>query len=131
MSGRNPAANCPGVVPAAAARAWISCEIWARSPGTANWLSACPGATDDDPVPTQLAVGLPAADPNALGTATTAPTDSTFECKLDKKPFKACVSPKTVKHLDEHKHTFKVRAIDAAGNVDSSPAKDKFKVVGE
>ena len=28
------------------------------------------------------------------------------------------------------KHKFKVRAIDAAGNVDPSPAKDKFKVVG-
>ena len=27
------------------------------------------------------------------------------------------------------KHKFKVRAIDAAGNTDPSPAKDKFKVV--
>ncbi len=54
---------------------------------------------------------------------------STFECKVDKKPFKPCQSPRTIKHLDEGKHKFKVRAVDAAGNVDASPAKDKFKVV--
>ncbi len=53
----------------------------------------------------------------------------TFECKIDKKPFKPCTPPKTVKNLDEGKHKFKVRAIDAAGNVDPSAAKDKFKVV--
>ena len=32
--------------------------------------------------------------------------------------------------LKPGKHKFKVRAIDAAGNIDPSPAKDKFKVVG-
>ena len=51
---------------------------------------------------------------------------STFECKQDEKPFKACSSPKTLKRLDEGKHRFKVRAIDAAGNVDPTPDKDKF-----
>jgi hypothetical protein len=55
--------------------------------------------------------------------------DSTFECKANKKQFKPCTSPRKVKKLDEGKHKFKVRAIDAAGNVDPSPAKDKFKVV--
>lgn len=54
---------------------------------------------------------------------------STFECKLDNKPFKSCASPRKVKHLDESKHKFKVRAIDAALNADPTPAKDKFKVV--
>jgi len=34
-----------------------------------------------------------------------------------------------MKHLDEGKHKFKVRATDAAGNTDPTPAKDKFKVV--
>jgi hypothetical protein len=55
---------------------------------------------------------------------------STFECKIDKNPFKPCSSPKTVKHLAEGKHKFNVRAIDTAGNVDPTAAKDKFKVVG-
>ena len=35
------------------------------------------------------------------------------------------------KHLSPGKHKFQVRAIDAAGNVDPSAAKDKFKVVGQ
>ena len=55
---------------------------------------------------------------------------STFECKLDKKKFKPCTSPRKVKNLDEGKHKFKARATDEAGNVDPTPAKDKFKVVG-
>ncbi len=55
---------------------------------------------------------------------------ATFECKLDKKPFKPCTSPKRVKHLDGGKHKFQVRAIDESGNVDPTPAKDRFKVVG-
>jgi hypothetical protein len=54
---------------------------------------------------------------------------STFKCKLDHKPFKKCKSPKTFHGLDPGKHTFKVKAIDVAGNVDSTPAKDKFTVL--
>lgn len=53
---------------------------------------------------------------------------STFLCKLDKKKFKPCSSPKVYKHLRLGKHTFKVEAKDSAGNVDPSPAKRKFKI---
>jgi hypothetical protein len=55
---------------------------------------------------------------------------STFACKLDRGPFAPCSSPMTyrVRATDElRSHTFKVRAIDAAGNVDLTPA-DSFKV---
>jgi hypothetical protein len=54
---------------------------------------------------------------------------STFKCKLDHKPFKKCKSPKTYHGVDPGKHTFKVEAIDADGNIDKSPAKDKFKIL--
>jgi hypothetical protein len=54
---------------------------------------------------------------------------STFKCKIDRKPFKSCTSPRTVKRLDAGRHRFKVVAIDAAGNADPAPAKDRFKVV--
>jgi len=54
---------------------------------------------------------------------------SSFECKLDRKPYKPCKSPRKLKDLDDGKHKFKVRATDAAGNTDASPAKAKFKVV--
>lgn len=55
---------------------------------------------------------------------------SSFQCKLDGKPFKPCRSPKSYKKLKPGKHVFKVRAIDRAGNVDPTPAKRKFTVLG-
>lgn len=54
--------------------------------------------------------------------------NSTFECAFDSKQFKPCDAGKVkYKHLDFGKHRFLVRAADAAGNIDQSPAKDKFK----
>jgi hypothetical protein len=55
--------------------------------------------------------------------------NSTFKCKLDHKKFHKCKSPKTYHGLDPGKHTFKVEAIDSDGNVDPTPAKDKFKIL--
>ncbi len=54
--------------------------------------------------------------------------NSTFECRVDKKPFAACTSPRTVK-LKKGKHTFQVAATDSAGNTDPTPAKFRVKVV--
>ncbi|HEU5142179.1 MAG TPA: hypothetical protein VFU04_03370 [Solirubrobacterales bacterium] len=54
---------------------------------------------------------------------------STFECKLDRKPFRKCKSPKKYKGLKPGKHVFKVRARDAAGNVDRTPAKRRWRIV--
>jgi hypothetical protein len=50
-----------------------------------------------------------------------------FECSLDGQPFVACVSPDTVK-VKKGKHSFAVRARDAGGNVDATPASDDWKV---
>jgi hypothetical protein len=61
---------------------------------------------------------------------------ATFECKLNSKDikrrlrqFRDCDSPRKYKKLDEGRYRFKVRAIDAAGNVDSTPAMDRFRVL--
>ena len=56
-------------------------------------------------------------------------SDSSFECKLDRKAFKPCDSPRKLKRLKPRKHRFAVRAIDAAGNVDPTPAKARFRVL--
>jgi hypothetical protein len=48
---------------------------------------------------------------------------SRFECKLDKQRWRQCKSPKRYVELRRGRHTFQVRAIDKAGNVDLSPAK--------
>jgi len=55
----------------------------------------------------------------------------TFECSLDGAPFAPCSSPSTHKvkagRRKPKEHTFQVRAIDAAGNLDPVPAADDFK----
>lgn len=52
-----------------------------------------------------------------------------FECSLDSKSaFAPCTSPAKFKRLDAGKHKFFVRASDAAGNTDATPAKLKWKV---
>jgi hypothetical protein len=53
---------------------------------------------------------------------------STFQCKLDKRPFKKRRSSKTLKRLKPGKHTLRVRAVDPSGNVDKSPAVARFTV---
>lgn len=53
---------------------------------------------------------------------------STFQCKVDGKPFKGCRSPFTTKKLSYGPHTFKVRARDGSGLRDPSPAAYRFKV---
>ena len=66
-------------------------------------------------------------------TFTSATVGATFQCKVDKKAWKACKSPLKVatKNLkaskDGTKHVLKVRAV-LAGVVDKSPSKKSFKV---
>jgi N-acetylneuraminic acid mutarotase len=47
---------------------------------------------------------------------------ATFECSWDGAPFSACTSPAIFQPLSQGSHTFQVRARDAAGNVDATPA---------
>ena len=53
---------------------------------------------------------------------------STFECSLDGASFASCTSPKSYSGLSEGQHTFSVRATDAAGNVDGTPATRSWTV---
>ena len=47
---------------------------------------------------------------------------STFRCSVDGAPYQPCTSPTTYQGLSATDHQFAVRAIDAAGNVDPTPA---------
>ncbi len=46
---------------------------------------------------------------------------STFRCKLDRKPYRPCVSPRAYM-LAPGRHTVRIFAVDRAGNADRTPA---------
>ena len=52
---------------------------------------------------------------------------ASFECSLDVGAFVACASPVSYGSLPKGKHTFAVRARDAAGNLDATPATWEWK----
>ena len=52
----------------------------------------------------------------------------TYECSLDNAPYSSCTSPAEYTGLTPGEHTLKVRATDAAGNVDQSPATHSWTV---
>lgn len=54
--------------------------------------------------------------------------DATFECSLDEAPFTACPQTVVFTGLAEGSHTLQVRARDAAGNVDETPASRTFRI---
>jgi hypothetical protein len=57
-----------------------------------------------------------------------APEAATFQCRLGSAAFSTCVSPHSIELPDEV-YTFAVRARDAAGNVDATPATRTFEVL--
>jgi len=58
----------------------------------------------------------------------TATEPGTFECKLDAGSFLPCTTPKAYTGLAGGSHTFSVRAIDLALNVDPTPAASTWAV---
>ena len=71
-------------------------------------------------------IGLAPSDPsnNASPSFTFSSSEggSTFDCRLDGGAWEACSAPKGYTGLAEGNHTFQVRAVDAAGNIDPAPA---------
>ncbi len=94
--------------------------------------TACTGGGNDNDPPQTTITKEPSnrlEEPTAVYRFRSDEPGSTFECKIDKKPFKSCTSPKRLRRLDEGSHSFKVRATDEAGNVDKSADTDRFRVV--
>jgi hypothetical protein len=53
---------------------------------------------------------------------------SSFQCKLDRRRWAACRSPKAYVGLRKGLHAFRVRARDAAGNADPTPAVRSWRI---
>jgi hypothetical protein len=54
---------------------------------------------------------------------------STFQCRLDRRRWAACRSPRKLTGLSAGRHVLRVRARDRAGNVDATPASRTWTVV--
>ena len=79
---------------------------------------------DTTPPETTITAGPSGSTPTPDATFSFASSESgsTFQCSIDGAPFQACTSPATYQALATGDHQFAVRAIDAAGNVDQTPA---------
>jgi len=53
---------------------------------------------------------------------------SSFRCKLDARPFRACATPRAYR-VKAGRHTFRVFAIDLVGNRDATPAAFRFRLL--
>ena len=93
----------------------LALTMWAAQP-TAD---ATPPETVIDSGPSTIG---PSLNSSARFTFSSSEPNSTFECKLDDAAYSGCASSKAYTGLEEGTHTFYVRAIDAAGNVEPVPA---------
>lgn len=85
---------------------------------------------DRTPPNTRIVSGPPRVTYKRLAKFRFASTEpqSSFQCKLDKRPWRGCATPFKRKVGAGAKHIFKVRAIDRFGNVDPSPARFGWRV---
>src|SRR6185369_16763929 len=96
--------------------------------GNADPTPASRSFTVDTTAP-DTTIGNGPSGPLAGHTATftfTAGAATTFECRVDSDAYSQCASPYVTDPLPDGTHTFSVRAIDAAGNTDTTPADWSF-----
>jgi Hypothetical glycosyl hydrolase family 15 len=89
-------------------------------------------AAPPDTTPPQTAIdsgpaGVIPTDSASFGFSSSEP-GSSFECRLDGAPWSLCSSPSSYSGLADGSHGFQVRARDAAGNADATPASRNFQV---
>jgi hypothetical protein len=83
----------------------------------------------DTTAPETTIHSAPSSGKSTAATFSFAATEGgTFECQLDGAPFARCAAPKSYNGLSRGDHQFQVRAIDAAGNVDATPALRDWKI---
>ena len=103
-------------------------------------MRAKDSAGTNDPSPAERTWKVDTVAPNTTITSTSvsgksatfsfsaSENGSTFECRLDGGAWHACSSPMSFGGLKHGNHSFRVRAIDAAGNRDGTPAVRSFSI---
>jgi hypothetical protein len=108
------------------ARSLITFLIWAAAVLlTASLGATALGAAADTTPPNTSITSAPASSTTSSSASfafKATESGSGFECRLDGGPYVKCTSPKVYPGLGVSSHNFSVRATDAAGNVDASPA---------
>jgi hypothetical protein len=91
-----------------------------------------PPAADATPPETSIVSGPSAstASPAAIHEFVSSEPWSNFECRLDGGDWKDCASPAGHPPLPAGPHSFEVRATDAAGNTDPTPAAWTWTILG-
>jgi peptidoglycan/xylan/chitin deacetylase (PgdA/CDA1 family) len=88
-------------------------------------MTAAPPTADTTPPETVIDSGPSTIETSHNSSArfafSSSEPNSTFECKLDDAAYSGCASSKAYTGLDDGTHTFYVRTIDAAGNVEPVP----------
>ena len=95
------------------------------TPASTSFVTAGAPAQDTTPPDTTIA-GAIVTGSHARLTFSSNDAGAHFQCQLDGGAFAACTSPVDYNGLADGAHTFRARAIDAAGNVDPTPATRTF-----
>ena len=102
-----------------------------QTPARRFWTVVKTSTLPDTTAPQTTILSGPAANTTATSAGfsfSSSETSSTFECKLDAGAWVACTSPRSYTGLSVGGHQFSVRAIDAAKNVDATPATRSWTV---
>ena len=108
-------------------------ELWKSNGTDAGTVRLTPFVVDMTPPDTTITSGPAAGSTITTSSATfgfsgTVGDTAALQCSLDGAPFAACTSPKTFTGLANGAHTVAFRAVDAAGNIDATPATRAFTV---
>ena len=105
-------------------------RLTVRSSRASVWSFAAPGGSDTEPPETTI-VSAPSGSTTsheATVAFSASESGSTFGCSLDGGEFSSCTSPKALTALGAGAHELRVRATDAAGNTDPTPASASWTV---
>jgi len=101
------------------------------SPASRTWTVQSPAPPPDATAPETTISSGPSGPTTATGASVSfgsSESGSSFACKLDSGAWVSCTSPKSYSGLSLGEHTFSVRATDAAGNTDATPASRSWTV---